>query len=125
MNYTYLNFNNIDTSSVFNYGSYFSEDLQKLYKEELVDESLYFGSSNDDIIELSVYNKEGEIISFNYIEPSVIYNVYTGSYVNIDGETISYRYNKPQTNYCRYNSTILLNTQNILLQTNASAEGAN
>ena len=54
MNYKDLNFSDKNiTSSVFMMGSYFTEDLQQLYNQNFVDEKFYFGSSIDDIIEVS------------------------------------------------------------------------
>lgn len=115
MNYKYLTFNT--SSDGLQFGSYFDEQLQNTYNQKFIGDNNYFGSSIDDVVELSVYNSDDNKIYFGVITSSVIYSFVSGKYIDLDNNTQYYYTAKPLTDYVKYESNLLLNTENILLQT--------
>lgn len=121
MNYNYLTFNTSSDGMYF--GSYFGENLQNTYNQQFVDDDNYFGTSIDDIAEVSIYNSNEDKIYFGILTSSVVYSIISGEYKDLDNNTRVYYYPKPLTDYVKFNSSLLLNTENILLQSNVVEEG--
>lgn len=111
MPYNYLTYNEnlLNVGAVEN--SYFSEDLQSLYGQTFLNEEQYFGNSDTDVIEYTLYNSRFEFLDFNNILPKTNYSVLQGSYKDINQENKSYTFSKPFTNYVKFNNKILLDTQ--------------
>ena len=75
MPYDYLTINEQDLAYGIVSASYFDSNLQSLYEQQILDTEEFFGDSNDDIIELSIYNSSQQPISFNRIIPSTTYSI--------------------------------------------------
>ena len=56
MPYNYLTINESGLNSGLVSASYFDVELQSLYEQQILNSESFFGDSNDDIIELSIYN---------------------------------------------------------------------
>lgn len=127
MIYNYLTLKNIDVDeNGLIYASYFNKNLQKLYKESIDTTDLnYFGHSNDDLIEISIYNVDDNLIYFGNVIPSISYSILSGKYNNIENKEESYRVIKSFVNFLRYDGTILLNTEDLLTQTGVCKRGVN
>ena len=61
MPYDYLTINELGLANGIVSASYLSQDLQSLYEQQILNSENFFGDSNDDILELSVYNSNQEI----------------------------------------------------------------
>jgi len=120
MPYSYLTFDETTLNTGVASGSYFTENLQELYEQKLVNRERYFGTSESDIIEYTLYNSSQEDIAFNRVVPTVSYSVTQGSYRDINNQLVTYDFAKPFTNYAKFNNDILLNTSEILLRTQVS-----
>ena len=111
MPYDYLTINEQDLSYGVVSASYLSTDLQSLYEQQIVDNEAFFGDTNDDIIELSIYNSNQQPILFNRIIPSTTFSVVESNYRDINNVPRSYKVANPFTNYALYNNELLLHTQ--------------
>ena len=116
MPYSYLNINQEELDIGISNVSYLPSNLQELYGQQIQDSEKYFGTSDDDIIEFTLYNSEEEPLSFNRIFPTTTYSVLQGSYQNINYEQTDYVFNKPFTNYAFFNNSVLLNTRDFIKQ---------
>ncbi len=111
MPYDYLTINEQDLSYGIVSASYLTTDLQSLYEQQILDTESFFGDSNDDIVELSIYNSNQEPILFNRVIPSTTYSIVESSYRDINNQQRSYRVANPFTNYALYKNELLLHTQ--------------
>ena len=111
MPYDYLTINEQDLAYGIVSASYFDSNLQSLYEQQILDTEEFFGDSNDDIIELSIYNSSQQPISFNRIIPSTTYSIVESSYRDINNQPLSYRVANPFTNYALYKNELLLHSQ--------------
>ena len=117
MPYSYLSIDETALNTGIASGSYFPINLQTLYEQKFVNKEQYFGTSDSDLIEFSLYNSSQESILFNRIVPTTSYSVIQGTYFDINNTLSYYNFAKPFTNFSKFNNEILLNTQNILSQT--------
>ena len=120
MPYSYLNFDETTLNTGIASGSYFTPDLQELYEQKFVNRERFFGSSEDDIVDYTLYNSSQEVIAFNRVVPTVSYSVIQGSYLDINNNLTYFNFAKPFTNYAMFNNNLLLDTQDVLLKTQAS-----
>jgi hypothetical protein len=111
MPYDYLTINEEDLSNGSVSASYFSQDLQSLYEQQILNVQQFFGDTDDDILELSVYNSNQEPLLFNRVIPKTTYSVVQGSYRDINGDLKKYNIKNPITNYAIYGNELLLHTQ--------------
>lgn len=111
MPYDYLTINEQDLSYGIVSASYFSKDLQSLYEQQILNSQEFFGDSDDDILELSIYNSNQEPILFNRVIPKTTYSVVQGSYRDINGNLKNYNVKNPITNYAIYGNELLLHSQ--------------
>lgn len=97
---------NID---VINSGSYFSEaELSPIFSSSIQETS--FGVSEQDTIEFSVYDIEGNLKLWNYVNSNGVYNIIDKTYKDVNQKTIKYVYKEYNSNYkIAYNGNILLN----------------
>lgn len=71
---------------------------------------LLFGQSEKDVVEFSVFDISGNIISSSVVIPSPTYNVLNKNYKDVDGNALSYSYNQYQSSYIiNGNRSILVN----------------
>jgi len=117
MPYSYLNFDETTLNTGIASGSYFTPDLQALYQQQYVNRERFFGTSDSDIIEFSLYNSAQESIGFNRVVPTVSFSIVQGSYNDINNNLTFYNFAKPFTNYVKFNNDILVDTQDVLRQT--------
>lgn len=117
MPYSYLNFDEATLNTGIASGSYFAPDLQELYEQKYLNRERFFGTSDSDIIEYTLYNSSQENIAFNRVVPTVSYSVVQGSYRDINNKLTYYNFAKPFTNYAKFNNDILLDTQDVLKKT--------
>lgn len=117
MPYSYLSIDETTLTTGIASGSYLPVNLQTLYEQKFVNKEQFFGTSDNDLIEFSLYNSSQEGIFFNRIVPTVSYSVIQGSYVDINNTMSYYNFAKPFTNFSKFNNELLLNTQNVLKQT--------
>ena len=111
MPYDYLTINDNDLNKGLTSASYFSTDLQALYEQQLISEDIFYGESDDDLFEFTLYNNNQQLINFNRVVPSVTYSVLQGSYRDINNVLRSYRFANPFTNVVSYKNDILLHPQ--------------
>ena len=111
MPYDYLTINENDLNKGIASASYFDANLQSLYEQKLVNEDIFYGESNDDLFELTLYNNNQQLINFNRVVPSVTYSVLQGSYRDINNVLKSYTFANPFTNIVSYKDDILLHSQ--------------
>lgn len=111
MPYNYINFdeNGLNTGPVS--CSYFSKDIQSLYEQTYLNSDKFFGQSESDIVEFSLYNNSQELISFNRLIPKTTFSIINGSYYDINNKLISYNFAKPFTNYFKFENNILIDTK--------------
>lgn len=117
MPYSYLSFDETTLNTGIASGSYFPPNLQELYEQKFVDTEKYFGTSDNDLIEYTLYNSSQEAIAFNRVVPTISYSVVQGTYYDINNTLSSYTFAKPFTNFTKFNNELLLNTQDILSKT--------
>jgi len=120
MPYSYLSFNESTLNTGIASGSYFAPNLQELYEQKFVDAEHYFGSSDNDLVEFTLYNSSQEAIAFNRVVPTISYSIIQGSYYDINNKLSYYVFAKPFTNFTKFNNELLLNTQDILSKTQVS-----
>jgi hypothetical protein len=111
MPYNYLTINEQDLGYGIVSASYLSTDLQSLYEQKISNSERFFGDTNDDVLEFSLYNSNQEPISFNRVIPSVTYNVFEKQFRDVNDRWDSYSVKIPNTNYMMYNNNVLLHTQ--------------
>lgn len=114
MPYSYLTFETQNLTNGIISGSYFTNDLQSLYEQKFVSKELYFGTSENDLIEFSLYNTNQELIAFNRIIPTVSFSIINGTYNDINNTQVSYRFPRAFTNFEKNNNSVLLDTKNNL-----------
>ncbi len=120
MPYDYLTINDNDLNKGITSASYLNANLQSLYEQKLVNEDIFYGESDDDLFEFTLYNNNQQLVSFNRVVPSVTYSVLQGSYRDINNVLRSYRFANPFTNIVSYKNDILLHPQ---FDLNASGVG--
>lgn len=111
MPYDYLTINDVELNKGIVTASYFDTNLQKLYEQTTVGEPGYFGGSDDDVIEFSLYDSNQSLIRFNRIIPKVTYSIAEGNFRDINNNLTSYRYANPNTNLVRFFDNVLLHSQ--------------
>ncbi len=105
-------------SGSLNSGSYFLQNDLDTFNDVPFQE-YYFGNSEQDIIEFSVYDIEGNINVWKYLPVSVTYTVLNKTYKDVDNNTLNYSYKQYNSSY-----TIAFN-KNILLSTLQDFSGSN
>ncbi len=108
-NYLTIDENGLNTGLVS--ASYFDTELQSLYEQSYTTNEIFFGDSDDDLVEFSLYNSGQEPLTFDRITPSVTYNVIQGDYLDINGQPKNYRTLNPNTNIVRFGDNMLLHPQ--------------
>ena len=84
--------------SDLNTGSFYAQnDLSATNATQSVD--VFFGQSEKDVIEFSVFDISGNIISSSNITNSPTYNVLNKSYKDVDGKALSYSYSQYKSSY--------------------------
>jgi hypothetical protein len=111
MPYDYLTINELDLANGIASASYFQQDLQSLYEQQVLNSENFFGDTNDDILELSVYNSNQEPILFNRVIPKTTYSIVQSSYKDVNNVSRTYRVANPFTNYALYGNDLLLHSQ--------------
>jgi len=112
MSFPYLTISS-NTSSL-NSGSFYTEnDLYVFNVSQSTD--TFFGKSNEDSIEFSVFDINGNLNSWNILPKNNTYSVLTGDYKDVDQNSLSYKYFQLNSGYTiATNRKILLNTLNDL-----------
>ncbi len=97
-------------SGSLNSGSYFLQnDLDTFINVPF--QEYYFGNSEQDIIEFSVYDIEGNINVWKYLPVSATYTVLNKTYKDVDNNTLNYSFKQYNSNYIiAFNKNILLST---------------
>ena len=108
-------------SGSLNSGSYFLQsDLDNFTDTSF--QEYYFGNSEQDVIEFSVYDINGNINSWRYLPVSPTYNVLNKTYNDVDNKTLSYIYKQYNSSYTiSFNKNILLNVLNDLSGSNINS----
>jgi len=105
-------------SGSLNSGSYFLQNDLDTFVDVPFQE-YYFGNSEQDIIEFSVYDIDGNINIWKYLPVSTTYTVLNKTYKDVDNNTLTYNYKQYNSSY-----TIAFN-KNILLSTLQDFSGSN
>lgn len=108
-------YNTISTNvDSLNTGSfYYQLDLDNFLSGSNVDK--YFGASEQDIIEFSVYNIDENLQIWSTLPTNPIYNVITKTYKDVDQNILTYNYKQYSNGYViSFNKKILLDTLNDL-----------
>ena len=105
-------------SGSLNSGSYFLQNDFDTFVDVPFQE-YYFGNSEQDIVEFSVYDIEGNINIWKYIPVLTTYTVLNKTYKDVDNNTLNYNYKQYNSSY-----TIAFN-KNILLSTLQDFSGSN
>ena len=71
MPYDYLTINDNDLNKGITSASYFNANLQSLYEQQLVNKDVFYGESDDDLFEFTLYNNNQQFVNFNRIIPSI------------------------------------------------------
>jgi hypothetical protein len=111
MPYDYLTINELDLTNGIVSASYLPQNLQSLYEQQVLNSENFFGDTNDDIFELSIYNSNQEPILFNRIIPKTTFSIVQSTYRDVNNVQRSYRVANPFTNYALYGNELLLHTQ--------------
>jgi hypothetical protein len=81
-----------------NTGSFYQQsDLTTVNATQSTD--TFFGKSEQDVIEFSVFDISGNLISSSIINNTPTYNILSKNYTDVDGNTLSYNYNQYQSSY--------------------------
>ena len=97
-------------SGSLNSGSYFLQNDLDTFNDVPFQE-YYFGNSEQDIIEFSVYDIEGNINVWKYLPVSTTYTVLNKTYKDVDNNTLNYSYKQYNSSYTiSFNKNILLST---------------
>lgn len=111
MPYDYLTINENKLNQGVVSASYFPDNLQSLYEQKILNEDVFYGESDDDLFEFTLYNNNQEFVKFNRIIPRVTYSVIQGSYRDINNNLKTYKFSNPFTNIVSYDNRILLHSQ--------------
>ena len=111
MPYDYLTINELDLTNGIVSASYLPQNLQSLYEQQVLNSENFFGDTNDDIFELSIYNSNQEPILFDRIIPKTTFSIVQSTYRDVNNVQRSYRVANPFTNYALYGNELLLHTQ--------------
>lgn len=111
MPYDYLTINEAGLNSGLVSASYFDTKIQELYEQQIIDEDLFFGDSDEDLIELSIYDTDQNLINFNRIIPKITYSVLEGQFRDINNNLTSFKVSNPFTNFVKNKNQILLHSQ--------------
>ena len=111
MPYNYLTIDENGLNAGLVSASYFDTELQSLYEQKYSTNEIFFGDSDDDLIEFSLYNSAQEPLTFNRVIPSITYSVIQGDYLDINGQPQNYRVLNPNTNIVRFGDNMLLHPQ--------------
>jgi hypothetical protein len=108
-------------SGSLNSGSYFLQsDLDNFIDDPF--QEYYFGNSEQDIVEFSVYDINGNINYWKYLPLSPTYNVLNKTYKDVDNRTLSYSYKQYNSSYTiSFNKNILFNVLNDLSSSNINS----
>ena len=99
-------------SGSLNSGSYFIQSDLDIFNDVLFQE-YYFGNSEQDVIEFSVYDIDGNINVWKYLPVNPTYNVINKTYRDVDNVLQTYSYKNYQSSYViSFNKNILLDTLN-------------
>ena len=97
-------------SESLNSGTYFFQNDLDTFLDVTFQER-FFGYSEQDIIEFSVYDIEGNINVWKYLPISPTYTVLNKTYKDVDNNTLNYSFKQYNSNYTiAFNKNILLNT---------------
>lgn len=118
MPYEYLTFNENEVERGPVSGSYLSEDLQSIYEQSLTDANIYFGLSEQDNVELSIYDSNQQFLQFNRIVPDYNFIVTQGTFLDENKNLQQFESISPSTNYVKYQNKILLDTYNHISSSN-------
>jgi hypothetical protein len=118
MPYEYLTFDEVQVEKGPVSGSYFSKEIQDLYKQSFVDENSQFGLSQHDTVELSIYNSRQEFFKFLRIVPDYTFLITNGTFLDENQNVQQFQSVFPSTNYIKYSNEILLDTKNHISSSN-------
>lgn len=111
MPYDYLTINESELNFGLVSASYFDVKTQNLYEQQIINQDLFFGDSDEDLIELSIFDTDQNLINFNRIIPKITYSVLEGEFRDINNNLTSYKITNPYTNFVKYTNEILLHPQ--------------
>ena len=95
-------------SGSLNSGSYFLQNDLDTFVDVPFQE-YYFGNSEQDIVEFSVYDIEGNINIWQYLPVSTTYTVLNKTYKDVDNTTLNYSYKQYNSSYTiAFNKNILM-----------------
>jgi hypothetical protein len=81
-----------------NTGSFYEQtDLDNVLSGSIPD--VYFGLTEQDIIEFSIYDIDGNLKGWKPLSKTPIYNVLNKTYKNVDSVSLSYTYKKYSSGY--------------------------
>ena len=84
MPYDYLTINELDLTNGIVSASYLPQNLQSLYEQQVLNSENFFGDTNDDIFELSIYNSNQEPILFDRIIPKTTFSIVQSTYRDVN-----------------------------------------
>lgn len=101
-----------------NSGSFYDQsDLDTILSGSSVDK--FFGASEQDIIEFSVYDIDGNLQVWNTVPVNPIYNVISKTYKDVDQNVLTYNYKQYNSGYIvSFDRTILFDTLTQLSSSN-------
>lgn len=104
-----------------NSGSFYDQsDLDNILSGSSIDK--YFGTSEQDIIEFSVYDIDGNLQIWNTIPVNPIYNVVSKTYKDVDQNVLTYNYKQYNSGYIiSFNRDILYDTLTNLSSSNITS----
>jgi len=102
-------------TTTLNTGSFYSEkDLSTFNATQSIDN--FFGKSEQDVIEFSVFDITGNSISSSILNKTDTYSVLNGNYKDVDENNLSYSYKQYNSDYLiNLNRNILVDTLNDLI----------
>ena len=101
---------NIDS---VNTGSFYDQsDLDNILSGSINDK--YFGASEQDVIEFSVFDIDGNLQIWKTLTTTPIYNIVSKTYKDVDQNTLTYNYKQYDGGYLMSFDTILFDTLNDL-----------
>lgn len=101
-----------------NSGSFYDQaDLDTILSGSSVDK--YFGASEQDVVEFSVYDIDGNLQVWNNVPVNPIYNVVNKTYKDVDQKVLTYNYKQYNSGYIiSFNRDILFDTLTHLSSSN-------
>ena len=120
MPYKYLTYNESNLNQGMVSCSYFPSEFQSLYEQEILPKEMFFGTSEKDLIEFTLYDSNQNILSFNTINPRISYSILQGSYFDINQKEQSFEFKKPFSNVSKFENQALLNVQDNFKSLNTS-----